>query len=1684
MAEIENIDSESSGKDYIHNELPGLMTYRTVKLTVYFFLPVLILLSLYSIWRFNQHADPTEIFIFASKRYNPERPQKILILVRNAKNNTPLSRQKVKLGFAPVGKNGKYQPLPDATTNDDGIALVTLPPRENKIWQLKAEVGKIHASQFLSVLPETKCQLTTDKPVYQPGQKICIRALTLDTVTNKPYGDKKVDISITDSRDNIIFDKTFNSSEFGIADTNFKLAQQVNTGTYNINVKSESLNTSRQIEVKKYQLPDYNTTISTDKPFYAPGELVKGTIKTKYIWGKPLANADIKLTVTATELIPVKVKSRQYRWEKDIYENKEHEKHLTIIELKSDMDGTAKFSFPLPDKLEGIDFSFEDSRFTLSASVVAPDSRRKDSIFKKTISKKPLRIHWQFAQAERLPEIPADVFVHTTDPDGRPVKAALRVNGQSVRSTASGLSILSLLPQKKPYTLTATYNNHKVNENIHLFPNTHKNVFNLKTAKAVYRSGEPLEITIESNSINHNIYINIVKDKTCLTMFPVFIKSKQQRYRYIIPRDISGTLQIHAYRILPEGNIVSDMRIIQENRPPLKITADFDKRQYRPGQFAKVKFTVTDANGSPLQAALGISAIDEAVYSLLPEDTFSARYYFTLQRELFDPRFQFQAQSLLKHNCPPIAARFLINNIRNVNNLQVKMSSKYCERENTIVKANIRYGNTLLAWVLPFLIILYLFGFIPYCILAVTGNIKNDPIITDIKTVILLRKEIQKNAILMGLFVLSFWLVLFFNRIYDKSILASENIYGGLVMCFATLIIMSYSLYHLRKVRKKLKLSLITKNPISSKYLDCLNIPIPLCGLTIIIAETLFLAWIFFPNTPNLGLLTIIFTFIIVLPPICLMSICSFICTEEILENILNSRSGMGRGIGNYNNNKFSIWLLGSILYYGPVALFYIFLAICTMSMFLPLVKVVEKLDGGGYSGRPYPSSTNYKEFFDAAKKSNYFNLDDNELNKIAKVRIRKDFPETLYWNGQLITDHSGQAEISFNVADSIANYRFSANAVSKSGNLDYIQKELKVFQDFFINFTPPVKVSDGDIISMPVTLYNYLNTPQKISLKVADGQGYTILQPVPDQILPSGAVKTIYIKTKFTSPGTCKILIKAYGSKTGDAIERRIDVLPNGRKVTVEIGGTVDRLAEQTFSVPANALKEGRDIYVKLYPTPLPQMLDTLSGMLRKPYGCFEQTCSVAYPNVLVLGYLQASGELNPEIRKEALLRINESYQKLLTFESRSGGFGLYPGEKPTDKLSTCGLLLLNDMAKVFMSNRSTIDQSAKYRKVIERTARYLEITQTGNGSWENSLKITAYCTIALREAGYSNQTVNKACEYIIKHVGSNANPYIMALCANALSGIKPDETKIILDQLYKMMKSNQKYDWWESHAGYGIFYSSGIGLDITTTALAVSAFMKNNTYPGSIHRAMRWLYAQGLDHGTQTTIMSMRTMIQYAKTKAELHTKFKPFTFSVDVNGQKKTADINQRNYFIMQYFQFNDHVVNGVNRITTSGMTKSMMGYNIVATYYMPWPPVKKKTPPPRLPKEDLIELSASYDKTNVKVGEKISCNIYIKSLGQQTVPMGMVSIPIPPGFTPVHASLEKLRRDKTIDLFEVNDSRIILYFPKFSRNAILTKVELQAIYPVKVSSPPISAYPYYEPDKVCLGNPGKLVVTRNR
>jgi uncharacterized protein YfaS (alpha-2-macroglobulin family) len=106
---------------------------------------------------------------------------------------------------------------------------------------------------------------------------------------------------------------------------------------------------------------------------------------------------------------------------------------------------------------------------------------------------------------------------------------------------------------------------------------------------------------------------------------------------------------------------------------------------------------------------------------------------------------------------------------------------------------------------------------------------------------------------------------------------------------------------------------------------------------------------------------------------------------------------------------------------------------------------------------------------------------------KPGEPRIREFFPETFVFEPALITDAKGEARMSVTMPDAITTWRITAFASSQKGELGSILSQLKVFQEFFVDIDLPVALTEGDEISIPVAIYNYLPREQEIRLVLQD---------------------------------------------------------------------------------------------------------------------------------------------------------------------------------------------------------------------------------------------------------------------------------------------------------------------------------------------------------------------------------------------------------------------------------------------------------------------------------------------------------------------------------------------------------------------------------------------------------------------
>jgi uncharacterized protein YfaS (alpha-2-macroglobulin family) len=107
------------------------------------------------------------------------------------------------------------------------------------------------------------------------------------------------------------------------------------------------------------------------------------------------------------------------------------------------------------------------------------------------------------------------------------------------------------------------------------------------------------------------------------------------------------------------------------------------------------------------------------------------------------------------------------------------------------------------------------------------------------------------------------------------------------------------------------------------------------------------------------------------------------------------------------------------------------------------------------------------------------------------------------------------------------------------------------------------------------------------------------------------------------------------------------IAVLPDGRRFENIISDRLEGTVTKKISFPQNAIKDANSLILKIFPGIYSQVVEGLDKLFGVPFGCFEQTTSVTYPNILILDYLRQTEQVKPEAEMTA-----EEYISLMIWQ------------------------------------------------------------------------------------------------------------------------------------------------------------------------------------------------------------------------------------------------------------------------------------------------------------------------------------------------------------------------------------------------------------------------------------------------
>ncbi|KAG7322067.1 hypothetical protein KOW79_014925 [Hemibagrus wyckioides] len=132
--------------------------------------------------------------------------------------------------------------------------------------------------------------IQTDKPIYNPGQTVNFRIVTMDS-NFIPLKQKYNSVILEDNRRNRIGQWTDLSPAGVILQLSHEINAEASQGQYKLTAKIENRLISHDFKVKKYVLPRFEVTVKTPQEHNVGEEQLKLEICGKYTYGQPVPGA-------------------------------------------------------------------------------------------------------------------------------------------------------------------------------------------------------------------------------------------------------------------------------------------------------------------------------------------------------------------------------------------------------------------------------------------------------------------------------------------------------------------------------------------------------------------------------------------------------------------------------------------------------------------------------------------------------------------------------------------------------------------------------------------------------------------------------------------------------------------------------------------------------------------------------------------------------------------------------------------------------------------------------------------------------------------------------------------------------------------------------------------------------------------------------------------------------------------------------------------------------------------------------------------------------------------------------------------------------------------------------------------------------------------------------------------------
>ncbi|HEX5505538.1 MAG TPA: alpha-2-macroglobulin family protein [Thermomicrobiales bacterium] len=527
-----------------------------------------------------------------------------------------------------------------------GTVALAVPRLPAGDYQLRVSGDGFADQAAIRVEDGTLLFLETDKPIYQPGQTVHIRALALDPALKPAPGDATVEVM--DAKGLKVYKKALRIDDYGMATTDLPLSTEPNLGTWKIRATmsppvaaggaAASPDASRaatpapappaagaksaqlDVRVERYVLPKYEVTVDLPKAWVLVNETLAGTVAAAYTFGKPVRG---EVEIAASRYVGT--------WQE-------------YARVSRPLDGKLAFEVPPVRYAAGTPGAGGLGQVRLAVTVREEATGYEEETERLvTVAASPVNVQLVPEGGAFRPGLPFTLLVNTAAPDGKPVDADVRLrlnyldaNYQSVGDdtaaarTHNGAALVRLAPPGEarllqvepapagaPLTLRAGYS--PSGAFIHV----------TQTTPGPLQVGDTARFTVAATTPLTTVYYEVLARGT--SVFSEVAHGAEIAVPLSPLMAPEGRLLV--YQLLPSGEVAADwLPFTVAGDYPQQVTVGFDRPEVKPGDAVDVRVQTEGP------AKVGLVGVDRAVY-ILAENRLNLQQVFDeLERLYLQPR--------------------------------------------------------------------------------------------------------------------------------------------------------------------------------------------------------------------------------------------------------------------------------------------------------------------------------------------------------------------------------------------------------------------------------------------------------------------------------------------------------------------------------------------------------------------------------------------------------------------------------------------------------------------------------------------------------------------------------------------------------------------------------------------------------------------------------------------------------------------------------------------------------------------------------------------------------------------------------------------------------------------------------------------------------------------------------------